>query len=75
MSCVESPDPAAVNALVKSLSHPSGIVKGTALGGLEKLGPAARAALPALVAALKEGDADWKRSARAAIAAIERSPN
>ena len=75
LSRVESPEPVAVNALAKSLSHPSGIVKGTALGGLEKLGPAARAALPALAAALKEGDADWKRSARAAIAAIERSPN
>jgi HEAT repeat protein len=75
LACVESPEPVATQALVKSMTHPSGTVRAAALDGLRRLGPAARAALPALRAAMKDGDAAWKREVRAAIIAIERSPN
>jgi hypothetical protein len=75
LSALESPDPVAVTALIRCLSHPSGIVKGSALNGLQSAGPAARPALPALRQVLGAGDAEWKEAVRDVIGAIESLAN
>jgi HEAT repeat protein len=48
LAAIAVPDPITVRALRKALSHESGRVAGSALRGLGKLGPSARAALPDL---------------------------
>jgi HEAT repeat protein len=75
LSALESPDPVAVAALIRCLSHPSGIVKASALNGLKSAGPAARPALTALRQVLDAGDAEWKLEVREVISAIESRAN
>jgi HEAT repeat protein len=71
LAAIESPTPVAVRALRKSLSHESGRVKSSALQGLRKLGPAARAALPDLRSLAKEWRGESSRRVRQVISAIE----
>jgi hypothetical protein len=71
LAAIESPTPVAVRALRKSLSHESGRVKGSALQGLRKLGPAARAALPDLRSLAKQWRGESSRRVRQVISAIE----
>lgn len=75
MAALQSPEPVAVTALCRSLSHRSGIVKGSALNGLKGAGPAARAALPVLRSLLDRGDREWMQAVRETIRAIEVRPN
>jgi hypothetical protein len=75
LAAIESTEPIAVKALRKALSHESGRVKGSALRGLQKAGPAARAALPDLRRLEKKMTGESRRNVRETIAAIEKPAN
>jgi HEAT repeat protein len=75
LAAIESPEPVAIRALRKSLSHESGRVKGSALNGLRKLGPAARAALPDLCKLLDGMSGESRQVVRETIRAIGKPAN
>ncbi len=75
LAAIESPEPVAIEALRKALSHESGRVQGSALNGLRKLGPAARAALPDLRRLLGDMSGGSRQVVRESIRAIERPAN
>jgi hypothetical protein len=75
LSAIESAEPVAIKALRKSLSHESGRVQGSALRGLAKLGPAARAALPDLRRLAAKSRGESRRQVERVIRAIEKPAN
>jgi HEAT repeat protein len=75
LAAIESTEPVAIRALRKTLSHESGRIKGAALRGLRKAGPAARAALPDLRRLAGKMTGESRRMVRETIRAIERPTN
>ena len=75
LAAIESPEAVAVKALRKALRHESGRVKGSALRGLAKVGPAARAALPDLRRLLGKMTGSSRKLVRATIVSIEKRTN
>jgi hypothetical protein len=74
MTELQSAEPAAVDALCKSLTHQSERVQYAAIMGLAHAGSAARIALPGL-RRFAAGDGALAEIAREAIRAIEQRPN
>jgi HEAT repeat protein len=75
LAAIESPEAVAVKALRKALRHKSGRVQGCALRGLERLGPAARAALPDLRKLLGKSTGPSRKLVRETIDAIAKATN
>jgi HEAT repeat protein len=75
LAAIESAEPVAVKALRKALSHESGRVQGSALHGLAKLGPAARAALPDLRKLARKSGRASRQQVERVIRAIEKPAN
>jgi len=75
LAAIESHADVGLRALRKALGHESGQVRASALRGLERLGPAARPALPDLKRLQRGVDAAARRRIDDAIRAIERPTN
>lgn len=63
-----------ISAAVQALAHPAPTVRRAAANALEQFGPGARAAIPALTAATRDGDAAVAGAAVRALAAVQGRP-